>query len=98
MTTETLGVIGLWVNVAMVAATIALAIFAFYQVYISRDTARRQLRSYVVAKPYRAFNIDERGMVTQVYTTIANVGGTFARNVERSVGVSIRSEPVPEKF
>ncbi len=54
--------------------------------------------AYVAAKPYRAFNIDERGLTAQVYTTISNVGATFARNVERSVGVSIRAGPVPEEF
>jgi hypothetical protein len=98
MTPETLGIVGLWVNAVMAAATIAIAIFAFYQALISRETARKQLRAYVVAKPYRAFNIDERGITAQVYTTITNVGATFARNVRRSVGVSIRAGPVPEKL
>ena len=92
MTTEALA------TFVMAAATIAIAVFAFYQACISRDTARRQLRAYVVAKPYRAFNVDDRGLIAQVYTTIVNVGATFARNVERSVGVNILSGPVPEKF
>ncbi len=95
MTAETISLI---VNAAMVTATIAIAIFALCQVRISRTTARTQLRAYVVAKPYRAFNIDERGITAQVYTTITNVGATFARNVQRSVGVGIRAGPVPEKF
>jgi hypothetical protein len=95
MTAETLALL---VSFAMAVATIAIAIFALWQVCISRETARKQLRAYVVAKPHRAFNIDEKGIAAQVYTTITNVGATFARNVQRSVGVSIRAGPVPEKF
>jgi hypothetical protein len=52
-----------WVNIAMATATIAIAIFALWQTLISRRTARTRLRAYVAAKPYRAFNIDERGQL-----------------------------------
>ena len=64
----------------------------------ARSTSERQLRAYVFAAPYRAFNIDSQGAVAQVYTIVGSKGSTFARKVERSVGISILSGPVPEKF
>src|ERR1700690_1855410 len=55
----------------------------------ARSTSERQLRAYVFAAPYRAFNIDSQGAVAQVYTIVGSKGSTFARKVERSVGISI---------
>jgi hypothetical protein len=80
--------LGTWV---LAAGTIGLWLDA-------RHTSERQLRAYVFATPYRAFNIDDRGGVAQVYTTIGSKGTTFASKAERSIGASILSGPVPERF
>jgi hypothetical protein len=64
----------------------------------AKFSSERQLRAYVFAAPYRAFNIDNRGDAAQVYTIIGSKGSTFAHKVERSVGISLLPGPVPEKF
>jgi hypothetical protein len=66
----------------------------------TEGTAKRELRAYVFAKPYRAFNIyagGPAGAVAQTYTTVGNKGRTFAKNVQRSGGINILSK-TPEKF
>jgi hypothetical protein len=67
-------------------------------VSLSANTAERQLRAYVYAMPYRAFNIDKVGYPAQTYTIIGNKGSTFAHKVERSVGITLLRGPVPERF
>jgi hypothetical protein len=76
----------------------AAAGFTGYLAYIANDTEQRQLRAYVYASPYRAFHIDNLGGVVQVYTVIGSNGSTFAKKVERWVGISLLPGPVPEKF
>jgi len=64
----------------------------------ARSTSERQLRAYVFASPFRAFNVDNRGVVVQVYTLVGSKGSTFAHHVERTVGVNILPSQLPEKF
>jgi hypothetical protein len=80
--------LGTWV---LAAGTIWLALDAKY-------SSERQLRAYVYATPFRAFNIDDRQNVAQAYTTIGSKGATFAHDVERSVGISLLPGPTPAKF
>jgi hypothetical protein len=92
-----LGDTQVWLVVGTIG-TLLLAAFALWQAIISRQTARRQLRAYVFARPHRAFNVDDRNVTAQVYTIIGNKGSTFAHKVERSVGICILPGPVPERF
>jgi hypothetical protein len=80
--------LGTW---ALVAATASL-------VADNKYSNQRQLRAYVYASPYRAFNIDNRGFVAQTYTTIGSKGSTFAHDVERSVGTNLLPGSAPAKF
>jgi hypothetical protein len=76
-------------------------ILAFATIGLVLDTkysSQRQLRAYVYASPYRAFNIDDRHNIAQIYTTIGSKGSTFAHNVERSTGINLLAGPVPVRF
>ena len=64
----------------------------------SNTSSERQLRAYVYARPYRAFHIDDKGGVAQIYTIIGSKGATFANRVERSVGIALLPGPAPERF
>jgi hypothetical protein len=85
-------------TIVLAIATGFLAWATINLVWDGRETAERQLRAYVYAAPFRAFNIDASGNVAQVYTTIGSKGSTFATRVERWVGVNLLSGAVPEKF
>lgn len=78
--------------------TWALAAATAWLVIDSRFSNERQLRAYVYAAPFRAFNIDDREVAAQIYTTIGSKGATFAHDVERSVGISLLPGPTPTKF
>jgi hypothetical protein len=82
----------------LILGTWALVFVTAWLVIDNKYSNQRQLRAYVYASPYRAFNIDDRGLVAQAYTTIGSKGSTFAHDVERSVGVNLLPSPTPAKF
>lgn len=79
----------------LIAAVFA-AVFTGSQAYIAGDTARRQLRAYVYAAPSHVFHIDGKGTL-QGYVEIGNSGQTFAREVQRWVGISVFGAEVPDR-
>jgi hypothetical protein len=90
-----------WIALGTWILAFATMILAFATVGLVLDTkysSQRQLRAYVYASPYRAFNIDDRHNIAQIYTTIGSKGSTFAHNVERSAGINLLAGPVPVRF
>jgi hypothetical protein len=82
----------------LASATIFLYLATRNLVTDAERTAKRQLRAYVYAAPYRAFNIDNSGATAQIYTIIGSKGSTFAHNVQRWVGINLLAGHVPERF
>lgn len=72
------------------------AIFTLKQIRLARDTAYRELRAYVYAAPGPVFHIGGENPL-QGYVFIGNSGQTFARNVQRWVGMRVLGATVPEK-
>lgn len=91
-----------WISAAVTAvATAVLAFITRRLVKLGRDqskTTRAQLRAYVYATPFRAFNVDKFGAPVQTYTTIINKGATSAHKIQRWVGINLLRGPVPENF
>jgi hypothetical protein len=69
----------------LAGATIFLYLATRNLVTDAEQTAKRQL-------------LDNSGATAQIYTIIGSKGSTFARNVQRWVGINLLAGPIPERF
>jgi hypothetical protein len=81
----------------LVAVTLLLAFFGFWQVIISRNTARRQLRAYLSMKPKLFGNFGTAIPVTIEFLT-KNHGQTPAFNISQIFQIEVLPNPLPEGF
>jgi hypothetical protein len=77
----------------LVVATFSLAAFGFWQVLISRDTARKQLRAYVQQTKSSVIKF-EIGVPVEAIVTVKNTGQTPARETVFWTGITIREHPL----
>lgn len=83
---------------ALFVATFLLFLVTQDLVHDASSTGERQIRAYVFAAPYRAYNIDDTGNVAQIYTTIGSKGVSFANELERRAGIALMSGPLPGRM
>lgn len=77
--------------------TALAAIFTGLQLKDTKDTARRQLRAYVLAVPGNVYHIDGGNAPVEAYVGIRNYGQTLALDVVRTVGIEIFGPEIPSK-
>lgn len=79
-------------TLALVGVTLLLAGFSLWQVFISRDTAKRQLRAYVYITCDTPWDKLPKGVITEF--TIRNAGQTPAHEVDYWMYHEIRDYPL----
>lgn len=78
----------------LVIGTVALAVFAYLQVEISRRTARRQLRGYVSLRPTIIYNIGY-GYHPRIDFIAKNHGQTPCSDLRAVYEIALLPEPLP---
>ena len=78
-------------------ATSLAAVFTFYQAWIARDTAKRQLRAYVIVSSKHIPKLQE-GIKPFIESTIDNVGQTPVYDACWISGVNVMEYPLPPEI
>jgi hypothetical protein len=85
----------------LVIVTAMLAGFGLWQVIISRNTARRQLRAYVFLDPAKAFTFVRRpstATTVEIEIHIKNLGATPAHDLVTKSWITVDVWPMPKEF
>jgi hypothetical protein len=82
----------------LVVATLLLALFGFWQVMVSRDTARRQLRAYVFVSGAKIIHGITDNSIIEAHVEIKNSGQTPAYKMMAVIGLTFDTYPPPQSI
>ena len=84
---------------AVIAAVIGAFVAGFpgWQSYIAQDTARRQLRAYIVVRPTHIATVQE-GIMPRIQSIVENIGQTPAYNGGSISHLTVADYPLTKKF